>query len=365
MKKIALLNTGDEVVSGDIINLNSQSISKQLSDSGFFVNMTISVRDHDNDMESSLRFLLNDHDCIITTGGLGPTSDDRTRYAVSTVTDHELIFDPDSWEHIVTRIRARQDKDTPIPASNRQQAMFPKNATVIINEHGTANACYLQHKSKLIFMLPGPPRECMPLIASHVIPALTNNNYASALIRKSWYLFAASEGVIAEALDVAVKPYHCQTGYRATFPYIECKLFSSNVNEMNKAEKAISSIIAPYLIGDGSRTASEALLDSTNRLHHISINDSATGGKLQNMLMSPEHRESFSFNTKEHSSLHLTITGLDHYWAQQDDELWTGVQLKLLVEGKLTQETIAIPMRKGLTPLYAVEHICRFLLDHL
>ena len=129
--KIALLATGDEISHGDIVNSNAQEIALRLANNGMQTRMHLVAPDSIREIEQAMQFLLDTHEALIITGGLGPTSDDLTRYALSKVLNQPLVFDEETWEALCSRLK-RFGYTTP-PESNRQQALFPKNAAIIPN----------------------------------------------------------------------------------------------------------------------------------------------------------------------------------------------------------------------------------------
>ena len=245
---IALLATGDEICNGDILNSNSQEIAQQLFSNGIQVSMHMTVADNLPDLETAMHFLLKNHRALIITGGLGPTSDDLTRQALSHVLERPLIFDEATWQSIVERIH-RFGIPTP-PESNRQQALFPKDARIIPNPNGTAAGCMVQHEEQLIFMLPGPPTECLPMFNNAVLPALKNNHFQQIFHYQKWLLSGVSEAKLAEELDKIAQPFECTTGYRSFHPYLEFKLYSKNKEDFNALVPLIEKAITPYIAGD-------------------------------------------------------------------------------------------------------------------
>jgi molybdenum cofactor synthesis domain-containing protein len=244
--RIALLATGDEIIQGDILNSNAKEIASRLSEQEMHVGMHMTVSDNLHDIEKAIHFLLKDHEALIMTGGLGPTSDDLTRFALSNAVNLSLVFDETVWHRICERLN-RFGHPIP-PESNRQQALFPENATVLDNPHGTAAGCMLTHNERWIFMLPGPPVECLAMFDTHVLPALTAAHFKQTIYRKKWLLKGISEAKIAEELDALAKPYDCITGYRACSPYLEFKLRSYNRHDFETLVPLIEKTLLPYLI---------------------------------------------------------------------------------------------------------------------
>lgn len=241
---VALLATGDELTYGDIVNTNSQQIAKSLTEHNISVGLQLVSSDDKLDIKNALLFLLKSHGSVIITGGLGPTSDDRTRFALSAAINKPLAFDTASWEHIVARIKRHNDRIP--PESNRQQALFPKGAVIFNNPQGTANGCGLALKKQTIFMLPGPPAECIPMFQLQVLPWLIKAHYPQEMYRKKWLLLNVSEGQIAEELDRLVDPYGVSTGYRLAAPCLEFKIHSRDKIKFDAAVLKVESYIKPF-----------------------------------------------------------------------------------------------------------------------
>jgi nicotinamide-nucleotide amidase len=223
LKTISILATGDELINGDIQDANSLQFAKTLSEQGACLYQHLQASDKKQDIISGLRYLLSHSQAVITTGGLGPTSDDNTRFAIAEVIQQELKFNEMVWEDIIAHFKRR---NFPMAESNRQQALFPETADLYQNLLGTAWGCHIAFDNKHIFMLPGPPKECVPLFENHVIKDLDNFGF---LQQKHIYRFLTTgliEGSIATEIDAMVKPYGLETGYRAFSPYLEIKVIS-------------------------------------------------------------------------------------------------------------------------------------------
>lgn len=355
---IALLATGDEISQGDIVNSNSQEIARRLTEQGMQVRLHMVVPDHLNEIEETIRFLLNKHDALIITGGLGPTSDDITRYALSKAIERELHFDEHSWKTICERLQ-RFGYPTP-PESNRQQALFPKDAIIIPNDFGTAAGCVIELNNKFIFMLPGPPQECLPMIHDVVLPRLEAAGFKEMVYREKWLLFSVSEGKIAEELDHIAHDYQCTTGYRLCYPYLEFKLFSRVETDFNLVREKLENIIKPYLIGHGKETASQLLQKKIASLKiPMHICDLATGGLLETLIKTPATFACLHFAAKPHDTLPtIKIEGLEEYWKQIKDS--TQTLIKMSYQNTLIEKSI--PFRDNRVKLYAVEVICQQIL---
>lgn len=355
--KIALLATGDEISNGDILNSNSQEISHRLFKQGMHVGMHLTTRDNINDIETAIHFLLQSHRAVIITGGLGPTSDDLTRYALSSVLHRPLVFDPSSWDRICNRFH-QLGYSTP-PDNNRQQALFPENTIIIPNSRGTADGCIVQDQQNIIFMLPGPPIECLPMVEQVVIPHLQQNNFQQIFYYDYWLLFGVSEGSIAEKLDAIAKSFQCTTGYRLCYPYLEFKLYSNNKTDFITLMSLIEESVAPYIIKTGKHSASDYLQKKlAERAKPLVIYDIATGGSLEATLKTPQTHSQLIFSANNPD---ITVKGLDDFWKNNHELKKTRLTITLPTE----QFEVEIPFRGSRVKLYAVELISQKILDFL
>lgn len=352
---IALLATGDEITNGDILNTNSQIIAQKLFSNGMRVGLHMAVRDDISEIEQAITQLLKNHRAIIMTGGLGPTSDDLTRYALSKAMHTPLSFNETVWNAICDRFKQLGYKGAP-PEGNRQQALFPENATVIPNPGGTAAGCMLQKDNQFLFMLPGPPMECLPMVDAVVIPELKKSGFPEISYYDHWLLFGVSEGQIAEELDSIAKPFDCTTGYRLAYPYIEFKLYSNNQKDFKALVSLVEKVIAPNLISDGKLTASEMLRKKLDDLYSVlTISDTATGGLLESTIKTPKTAQHLDFSVTDNAQ--IVIKGLTEYWQAKETE---HTHLEITFANKHTVRK-QIPFRgRGIrVKQYAMEFICQ------
>lgn len=366
LQSIALLATGDEIAQGDILNTNSQQIASRLMNQHIPIGMHITTGDNIAQIEHAMAFLLQHHKVLIITGGLGPTSDDLTRYALSKLLNRSLVFDERTWENICNRLK-RFGYNNP-PESNKQQALFPEEATIIPNPNGTAAGCWIQHNQQLIFMLPGPPEECLAMVDSVVLPLLIKNNYQETFFMEKWLLLGASEGKIAEELDSIAKSFDCTTGYRLCYPYLEFKIFTRDKKTLLALSPLVENAIQEYLVGNGKQSASEQLkLKLENFKETIEVCDLATGGVLENTIKTPKTQSHLIFSCNQNRAnlaplILITILGLEEYWLEKKETHKTNVKMKIDKKNNSQDISFEIPLRGERVKLYAVESICKELL---
>lgn len=167
--KAEIISIGTEILLGEIVNTNSQYIAKELADLGIDTYYQSVIGDNENRLSEAYEKAFKRSDLIITTGGLGPTKDDLTKEVAAKVLNRELILHKESLKNIEKRFSRRGLK---VNEGNRKQAFFPEEAIILDNPNGTAPACIIEEEGKKLILLPGPPREMIPLFEKEVIPYL-------------------------------------------------------------------------------------------------------------------------------------------------------------------------------------------------
>lgn len=205
-----IICVGTELLLGDIVNTNAVYISRELAKLGINVfNQTV-VGDNPKRLEECIKLALEKNDVVITTGGLGPTSDDITKEICCKVIGVELEMSPQHLEKIKEYFRL---KGKEMSKSNEKQAMLPKGATVLENNNGTAPGVAIEKDGKCIICLPGPPREMKPMFDFSAKPILQKYS-DGCLVSHSVRMIGIGESDMAqqagELLDLAnpsVAPY--------------------------------------------------------------------------------------------------------------------------------------------------------------
>lgn len=166
-----ILCVGTELLLGDIVNTNAAALARGLASLGINVYHQSVVGDHPARLKKALQTALSRADLVITSGGLGPTYDDITRECTAEVMERPLILD----ENILEEIRGYFARTGRVMTeNNRRQAMVPQGARVLPNRNGTAPGLIVsdEAKGKTVILLPGPPRELVPMWEESVVPYL-------------------------------------------------------------------------------------------------------------------------------------------------------------------------------------------------
>jgi len=164
-----IIATGSELMLGEQVDTNSPYIARRLREIGLSLVYTTHVGDDEPRMAEAIRIALSRSDVVILGGGLGPTVDDVTRAAAARALGRKLVYHPELYAQIEARFKAFGRTPT---ENNRQQAYIPDGAQPIENPVGTAPGFLVEHEGRLIFSLPGVPRELMHLLDNVVIPHL-------------------------------------------------------------------------------------------------------------------------------------------------------------------------------------------------
>jgi nicotinamide-nucleotide amidase len=160
MKKAAIITIGSELLEGLILNKNAQFLCQELKNLGYIVVKVSTVGDDLISISEEVKTLLLKVDLLILTGGLGPTQDDLTRDAVAKVLNRSLKLN----EELLSKIKEKIKKyHSEIPQNIERQALVIDGAEVLDNPVGSAPGQLLTVDGKIVILLPGPPRELIPM----------------------------------------------------------------------------------------------------------------------------------------------------------------------------------------------------------
>ena len=166
---VEILSVGTELLLGNIVNLDAQILSQELSKLGLNVYWHTVVGDNPQRAREAVAIAKQRADVIITTGGLGPTCDDLTKNVLAEAFGKKLVFDEGSAQRIRSYFTRTK---RPMTENNLQQAMLPEGCTVLENDWGTAPGCAFEADGCHVVMLPGPPSECRPMFLYRAMPYL-------------------------------------------------------------------------------------------------------------------------------------------------------------------------------------------------
>ncbi|HUX33673.1 MAG TPA: molybdopterin-binding protein, partial [Gemmatimonadaceae bacterium] len=196
--KIELITIGDELLLGFTVDTNAAHLARHLADIGVEIERRTTVGDDGALIAATVREALDRTGAVITTGGLGPTSDDITKPSIAAIFGREMRFDDEHFAWMADRWRARFGRE--IPPANRQQAMIPEGATKLRNHHGSAPGIWLEdERGRWVAMLPGVPREMRGMLDDTLLPLIRARVAGDRVVRsRTLRTTGMAESLIAE-----------------------------------------------------------------------------------------------------------------------------------------------------------------------
>ena len=234
--KAAILTIGTEITSGEIVNRNAADLAQKLESVNIETLMHISVPDEKNLILNALNSLEQIADLIIVTGGLGPTSDDFTRYVIADYAGVDLFFDKAVYKELEEKLQNRGRK---IREGHKNQCYFPVGAKLLPNPAGHALPFQLNIKNKRLYVLPGPPREIESIWNLALQSELQKLNIKKESYLFKWKCFGKGESEFAEIVEAIFADSGFKIGYRATVPNVIIKVWVPET-KMHLKEKYFS-----------------------------------------------------------------------------------------------------------------------------
>lgn len=196
--KAEIITIGDEILIGQIVDTNSQWISKELNKIGVSVHQISSIQDDENHILKALNEAEGRADLVILTGGLGPTKDDITKHTIAKYFNDTLELNDEVVNHIKNLF---SKYNIPFGELNRLQGMLPKKATILKNNYGTAPGMWFSENNKIFVSLPGVPNEMKGLIKYEVLPRIQSKFNLPYIIHKTVMTYGMGESSIAERIE--------------------------------------------------------------------------------------------------------------------------------------------------------------------
>lgn len=274
---ISLLSVGTEILLGDTVNTNLSSLGKILYEDGFLLDSEITVADDRNSINEKFMSLLSDNDVVITCGGIGPTEDDFTKEVICQALELDLEIDQDHIEWMKSRWESR---GLSMPETNIKQAEIPNGATKLNNTMGTAPGILIEVQNKLVFILPGPPREFIPLIKDEVMPRLKEKYTSSEKDYSFITFFNQPESLLAQSIN-KFKPASLDLAYLASKGIIKLRYDKNSVtkdeltNFINNVKSEFSEDILAYENISAPNVLFNKLIEQKLT---VSVVESITGG---------------------------------------------------------------------------------------
>lgn len=285
--KLEMICTGEEVLSGQIIDTNAAWFADTMMNQGIELQRKTTVGDRIEDLISIFNERSKHADVILVNGGLGPTTDDLSVEAVASALGEELVEDKD-WLQYLHELFKKIDRD--LPENMDKQCLVPSSAIVVGNSEGTAPGFRVKLNNAWLFFTPGVPIEFKAMVEQQFIPFIEETFTPSQDTQLHKLLtLGHGESVLADKLDVMDLPAGITLGYRPSAPHVEIKLFArgeSAIKQLPTFIKNVKESLGTAIVTENcpsiAQAVHELLLDNKQSL---SIAESCTGGLLTNQLI--------------------------------------------------------------------------------
>lgn len=291
--KAALITIGDEILSGTTLDTNSNFIASELNTIGIEVVQILTVSDTVSEIKSALQSSFERGDLVLTTGGLGPTRDDKTKKAFCEFFDDKLRLDEETFVHLKNLFIQRKKEH--LLEINRPQAEIPSQATVFQNFNGTAPALMMQKNNKTAICLPGVPYEVKPLIRQQIIPFLQKNFTHISIVSRTVSVVGIPESQLSLMLEHWENslPQNLALSYLPVANRVKLKLTAKGKSENGLHQlldceiQKLKPLIGGYIISEYSDKIEEILREILVREQlTISCAESCTGGEISKLITS-------------------------------------------------------------------------------
>ena len=306
---VELINTGSELMLGRVLNTHQQFLCRRLADLGHVVTRQVAVADTGLEIQNAVREALGRADLVITTGGLGPTSDDITRELIAALLGKKLIENREVLAHIEQFFAQR---NRPRPAKTSVETFVPEGAEVFLNQFGTAPGLAMKigdgvwrlgsgengaHTApdprrqtpspQWLVMLPGPPRELRPMFDHQIVPLLQREFAAEIFICRTLRSSGVGESRVQELVEQDLQPLVLQgleIGYCARPGEVDVRLVASGAPAarlVHAAEASVRKNLGAHIFGcDDDEIENVVVQQLIAQQKTLALAESCTGGNL-------------------------------------------------------------------------------------
>ena len=285
---VTIINIGDELLIGQVVNTNASTMSKLLTEAGMKVRKTMVVGDVYDDIRAAVDEAMRESDAVLVTGGLGPTKDDITKKLLCEYFNSELVENEMALQNVKRIFESRGYELTPV---NRAQALVPRCCEVLNNDLGTAPCMWFGGKAVLV-SLPGVPFEMEWLMRNRVIPKLQETFGTDIIINKNILVQGIGESFLSDLIE----PWELSLPENVKLAYLPVagltKLRLTARFSRDSKETSISSLLpglyelaGKYIVGEDCETLDELVHKTLiEKGLTLATAESCTGGNIARLL---------------------------------------------------------------------------------
>ena len=289
--KVTIINIGDELLIGQVVNTNASTMSRLLTEAGMEVKRTVVVGDIHKDIWVAVDEAMRESDAVLVTGGLGPTKDDITKKLLCEYFDSELVESEVALENVKRIFKSRGYELTPV---NRAQALVPKCCEVLNNDLGTAPCMWFNSEKHVLVSLPGVPFEMEWLMRNRVIPKLQETFHTDTIINKNILVQGIGESFLSDLIEPweLALPENIKLAYLPVAGMVKLRLTArfpigtiDTIGTIEKLLPVLYRIAGQYIVGEDCETLDELVHKIlTERGVTLATAESCTGGNIARLL---------------------------------------------------------------------------------
>ncbi|MFP3989322.1 competence/damage-inducible protein A [Streptomyces sp. E11-3] len=290
-RNACVITVGDELLRGEITDTNGTEASRTLTAYGISTHSRYTVADDEKAISDAVAHGLGQAWLVIVIGGLGPTSDDVTRFAVAQALGLGIEERQEAWDAVCRRLEGLRIEVHP---DNRRQAQFPSGSVLLPNANGTAWGARVTVGGRHVVLLPGPPKECLPMLTAALDGLGATPATATGL---RWRSMGLPEPEVAARIDAALSAApgaRATAGYCWRYPYVDVTLHATE-RETGALAALIDDALAGHVVSRDGRSARDHLADTitstgpgtgtgTGTGTGLTIEDGLTHGRFQQWL---------------------------------------------------------------------------------
>ncbi len=280
---ITIINIGDELLIGQVVNTNASTMSRMLTTAGMDVLKTMVVGDERQAIWKAVDEAMHSSDAVLVTGGLGPTKDDITKKLLCEYFNSELVESAMALDNVRRIFESRGYELTPV---NRAQALVPRCCEVLNNDLGTAPCMWFAREGKVLVSLPGVPFEMEWLMRNRVLPKLQETFKTDIIVTKNILVQGIGESFLSDLIEPweLSLPENIKLAYLPVAGLTKLRLTVHGSYDPSIL-KGLYDLAGQYIVGEDCETLDELVHKTlTGRGLTLATAESCTGGNIARLL---------------------------------------------------------------------------------
>lgn len=357
--KAEIITIGDEILIGQIVDTNSAWMAEKFNLNGIEVFQITSVHDDGTHIFEALQKAEEKADLVVLTGGLGPTKDDITKQVLCDYFDTELVLHQPTLDSITRRFEKR---GIDMNKLNRDQALVPRDCTILTNKMGTAPGMWFEKNDTIFVSMPGVPFEMKYLVEFELLPRLRKVGKTEAIYHKTVLTQGIPESMLAERIEQweDALPTHIKLAYLPNPMAVRLRLSAMGTNmeqlkqDVEREIEKLQQLIPESIYGYDKETLSEVtgrMLAKNGKM--LAVAESCTGGYISHLITQVAGSSAYFqgavttySNQAKHNVLNVNSDDLEKYGAVSEPvarQMAEGVKKVLCADYSIATTGVAGP----------------------